>query len=217
VLSAKEWTSIICSLEAQILQANAQLVKNRVGVEKLGSKTCFPSGEFLPVRFFLAQSVFYAVAIVACALMLRNRTRRFRFCAAAKREGSPSARYAGSPDICQKCPIGLPAAGRVSISTADLRQSLARLSATQKLAILALWWNTATFVANQRSCSTYLHAQQKCCEQDERAVSGSMSAEPLLTSRKTTDSVEEEAFSRNVSPVKRLHSVNLPRIGKKTT
>src|SRR5262250_835871 len=39
------------------------LDSTRVGVEKLGSKTCFPSGEFLPVRFFLAQSVSYAVAI----------------------------------------------------------------------------------------------------------------------------------------------------------
>ena len=30
------------------------LLRNRVGVEKLGSKTRFPSGEFLPVRVFLA-------------------------------------------------------------------------------------------------------------------------------------------------------------------
>jgi len=31
-----------------------QFTKHRVGVEKLGSKTRFPSGEFLPVRVFLA-------------------------------------------------------------------------------------------------------------------------------------------------------------------
>src|SRR5215831_14988178 len=60
-----------------------QLVLNRVGVEKFGSKTCFPSGEFLSVRIFLGKSVSYAVAIAACALMLRNRTSRFRFCATA--------------------------------------------------------------------------------------------------------------------------------------
>src|SRR5262249_54757829 len=111
----------------------ALVLKNSV------QRRVFRQGSFFRFLFFLAQSVSYAVAIAACALMLRNRTSRFRFCAAAKREGSPSARYAGSPDICQKCPIGSPAAGRVSISTADLRQSLARLSATQKLAILTLW------------------------------------------------------------------------------
>ena len=42
--------------------------------------------------------------------------------------------------------------------------------------------------------------EENGCEQDERAVSGTMSAEPPLTSRKTTDSVSgrEEAFSSNV-------------------
>jgi hypothetical protein len=61
------------------------LVKNQVGVEKLGSKTRFPSGEFLPIRVFLLVVVAYALAIAGCALMLRNRTSRFRFCATAAR------------------------------------------------------------------------------------------------------------------------------------
>ncbi len=48
----------------------------RVGVEKLASKTRFPSGEFLPIRVFLLVVVAYALAIAGCALMLRNRTSR---------------------------------------------------------------------------------------------------------------------------------------------
>src|SRR5712691_12594258 len=64
------------------------LVKWRVGVEKLGSKTRFPSGEFLPVRVFLLVVVAYALAIAGCALRLRNRTSRFRFCATADRKST---------------------------------------------------------------------------------------------------------------------------------
>jgi hypothetical protein len=62
-----------------------QLVKHLVGVEKLGSKTRFPSGEFLPIRVFLLLVVADALAIAGCALMLRNRTSRFRFWATAAR------------------------------------------------------------------------------------------------------------------------------------
>ena len=36
------------------LSQNEYLLQNRVGVEKFGSKTRFPSGEFLLVRVFLA-------------------------------------------------------------------------------------------------------------------------------------------------------------------
>ena len=61
------------------------LLKTGVGVEKLASKTRFPSGEFLPIRVFLLVVVAYALAIAGCALMLRNRTSRFRFCATAAR------------------------------------------------------------------------------------------------------------------------------------
>src|SRR5213080_3340835 len=43
------------------------------------------SGEFLPIRVFLLLVVAYALAIAGCALMLRNRTSRFRFCATAAR------------------------------------------------------------------------------------------------------------------------------------
>src|SRR5438445_8552645 len=68
-----------------MLLASGQLVLNRVGVEKLASKTRFPSGEFLPIRVFLLVVVAYALAIAGCALMLRNRTSRFRFCATAAR------------------------------------------------------------------------------------------------------------------------------------
>ena len=62
------------------------LAINLVGVEKLGLKTCFPSGgSFFRFVFFLWKLVPYAIAIAACALMLRNRISRFRFWATAAR------------------------------------------------------------------------------------------------------------------------------------
>ena len=55
------------------------VLKNSVGGRVL------LSGEFLPIRVFLLAVVAYALAIAGCALRLRNRTSRFRFCATAAR------------------------------------------------------------------------------------------------------------------------------------
>jgi hypothetical protein len=65
--------------------SNTQLTKSAVGVEKLGPKTRFSSGEFLPIRVFLLVVIAYALAIAGCALMVRNRSSRFRFWATAAR------------------------------------------------------------------------------------------------------------------------------------
>ena len=46
----------------------------------------FPQGSFFPfVLFFFGSLFLYAVAIAGCALLLRKRTSRFRFCATAAR------------------------------------------------------------------------------------------------------------------------------------
>jgi hypothetical protein len=45
----------------------------------------FPRGSFFRFVFFFLVVIAYALAIAGCALMLRNRTSRFRFCATAAR------------------------------------------------------------------------------------------------------------------------------------
>ena len=63
-----------------------QLAIHLVGVEKLSSKIRLSLGmSFFRFVFFLLGVCFYAVAIFGCALMLRNRTSRFRFWATAAR------------------------------------------------------------------------------------------------------------------------------------
>ena len=62
-------------------ECNGELVlKNSV------RRRVFPQGSFFPfVLFFFGSLFLYAVAIAGCALLLRKRTSRFRFCATAAR------------------------------------------------------------------------------------------------------------------------------------
>jgi len=53
--SGRAWhAGLVVEVKAQRKGILELLVKNRVGVEKLGSETRFPSEGFLPVRVFLA-------------------------------------------------------------------------------------------------------------------------------------------------------------------
>src|SRR5215469_5203370 len=69
-----------------IIRLSPRLALNRVGVEKLGARRrVFPQAGGSSGPCFSWESVPYVVSIAVCAVTLRNRTSRFRFCATAAR------------------------------------------------------------------------------------------------------------------------------------